>query len=123
MEKRAPRFDDLVAILGHAKQAHRSESRTGKIEMIGEVAEALFSDKTPSRDAALFVGGALLAWLTRGGSLEKDYFKVVKAKSHLTPSAIWRSIAPHQDERQVDYEPVICKLNHPKLSKKERTKK
>jgi len=56
--------------------------------------------RRPGREAALFLGGALLGWLENGGDLARDYLHVTKAKSHRTPAAIWREVAPHQDERQ-----------------------
>ena len=76
-------------------------SREGRVRLIGELAEALLAGKQPDRAAALFVGGALLAWLEHGGSLERDFFKVIKPKSHRTPRAIWaglRQRPPHPDE-------------------------
>jgi hypothetical protein len=74
--------------------------RVQRVRWIAEAGEALLAGRLPSDEARLFLGGALLAWLASGGSLERDYLRTVKPKSHRTPSAIWREIAAHQDERQ-----------------------
>lgn len=97
---RRPRFDDsaLVAVLG--RRAPASFDRTGRVRLLGEFAEAALSGLEPSRESVLFVAGAIRAWLTRGGSLERDFLQVVKPKSHETPAAIWQQIQAHQDERQ-----------------------
>jgi hypothetical protein len=64
--------------------------------LLDEAAKALLKNELPSREVRLFLGGALQKWLQHGGSLERDHLKVVKAKSHNTPQAIWRTL--HQDE-------------------------
>lgn len=98
---RPPRFDDaaLATVLGIGR-APRQYDRQGRVELIGEAAQALRDGRLPGREAALFVGGALLSWLENAGSLERDFFKVTKAKSHHTPAAIWQQINAHPDEGQ-----------------------
>src|SRR5260221_660739 len=97
-----PEFDDtLLAAALQPARPPASLDREGRVRMIGEAAEALIKGELPARDAALFLGGALLAWLTKGGSLERDYFKIVRPKSHVTPSVIWQQLqeaAAHPDE-------------------------
>lgn len=73
-----------------------SLTREGRVRLIGEVTQALLKGELPSRQARLWVGGALLEWLQRGGNLERDYFEVTKPKSHHTPSAIWRALHPDE---------------------------
>ena len=82
-------------------------SREGRIALLGEAFSALLRGEMPSPEAAMFLGGAGLAWLESGGSLERDHFRVVRAKSHHTPAVVWRSLKgdvgeAHQDERQDD---------------------
>lgn len=81
-------------------------SRKGRIRLLGEAFQALLEERIPSREAALYLGGAGMAWLQQGGSLERDYLRVVKPKSHRTPAAIWQEIQTHQDEGhdEADYE-------------------
>jgi hypothetical protein len=74
--------------------------REARVKMLGEAFSALLAGRPPSRDAALFLGGAGMAWLENGGSLERDYFKVTKPKSHRTPAFIWQQMNAHQDESQ-----------------------
>jgi hypothetical protein len=73
-------------------------TREGRIALIGEVGKALLDGRSPSREACMFVGGALLGWLEQGGDLARDFLKVVKAKSHNTPARIWAAQVPHPDE-------------------------
>ncbi len=73
--------------------------RTDRIVLLGEFAHDLLAGRKPSLGAILFVAGAISTWLENGGSLEKDHLKVVKPKSHVTPSVIWRRLqTPHPDE-------------------------
>lgn len=97
---RPPAFDDaaLLAVLGG--RAPATFDRSGRVRLLGEAAQALLAGRLPGRESALFVGGALLSWLENGGSLERDFFKVTKPKSHHTPAAIWQQINAHQDEGQ-----------------------
>lgn len=68
-------------------------SREGRIRMLGELAHALLAGDQPDRSAALFLGGALIAWLEHGGSLERDYLRVsARAGSHQTAASIWRGL-------------------------------
>ena len=105
-----PKFTDaaLVSVLG---------DRARRVRLIGETAQGLLAGRLPAHDAALFVGGALMSWLENGGSLERDFLKVVKAKSHRTPRAIWREIRAHPDE---DLEIALFDTVAPKTSRRER---
>jgi hypothetical protein len=73
-----------------------SLSREDRVHLIDRCVEvlrdAVRNDQLPEKDAVIFVYGALSAWLQNGGSLERDFFKTVKAKSRLTASAIWHRI-------------------------------
>ena len=70
------------------------------MRLFDEVARALVAGRLPSREAALLIGGGMLAWIDGGGDLVRDYFQLTKPKSHRTPSAIWRELQsePHPDE-------------------------
>ena|SRR5256885_9889117 len=100
---RPTRFNDaaLAAALS-AGRAPLALDREGRVRLIGEAAEALLRGAAPSREAALFLGGALLAWLQQGGNLEKDFFKTTRPKSHHTASVIWRGLAAHRNEGGTD---------------------
>lgn len=80
-------------------------TREGRVRLLGEAFQALLDDRRPSREAALFLGGAGMTWLANGGSLERDYLEVIKPKSHRTPAVIWRELHPHLDERREHTEP------------------
>lgn len=77
-------------------------TREGRVALIVEVADALLAGRLPRTEAALFVGGSLQKWLQDSGDLVRDYFQVTKAKSHYTPSAIFRQhfseTSVHPDE-------------------------
>lgn len=96
-----PKFDAtaLVSAWGPSK-APATFDRAGRVKLLGEFAEAALSGREPSRESLIFLAGAISAWLSRGGSLERDFLKVTKPKSHHTPAAIWQEIHAHQDERQ-----------------------
>ena len=51
-------------------------SRIGRIALLQELAGALIEGRTPSREAAMFVGSAISAWLAAGGNLERDFLKL-----------------------------------------------
>ncbi len=94
------REDDLQAVLAGAR-VPRTAEREERVRLIGEVARALIAGEMPARGAALFVGGALGAWLAQGGDLERAYFRVKRRGSHRTPDRIWAE-ALIADERQQD---------------------
>jgi hypothetical protein len=75
--------------------------RRERVRLIREVAEALLRGELPERAAALFVGGALSAWLSKGGRLENSYFQVsARRGSHATPAALAAELDAHRDEGQ-----------------------
>ncbi len=64
-----------------------------RVTAIGRFAQDVLAGRTPVHADAVFVAGALQAWLERGGngnSLTRDFLKVVKKQSHWTPQALWR---------------------------------
>jgi hypothetical protein len=69
-------------------------SRAGRVALIEEVGRALVEGRQPSREAALFVGAALSAWLCEGGrcgALERDFLRVAAPhRSTLTPCRLWQ---------------------------------
>lgn len=73
-------------------------TREGRVYLLGILAADLLADRAPNREAAFFVGGAIQSWLTEGGSLERDFLRVVAPKSHRTPAVVWRELNPHPDE-------------------------
>ena len=97
-----PKFTSSLVSALSTGRAPRRYDRAGRIQLIGEAAQALLAGRLPERDAALFLAGALLSWLETGGSLEREFLKVVKPKSHHTPAAIWQEIQAHPDERQAE---------------------
>jgi hypothetical protein len=70
--------------------------RIERVRLLGAAARRLLEWGTPE---GLYLGGALAAWLERGGNLERDYLRVTKPKSHITPMRLWRELR-HHDERQ-----------------------
>jgi hypothetical protein len=70
----------------------RSLCREGRIEMLGEAAEALLQNRTAPKEAAFFLGSAIQAWLEHGGDLERTYLKVRRRGSHRTVQAIYREL-------------------------------
>jgi hypothetical protein len=65
-------------------------TREDRVRLIGAAAEALLHGRLPDPPARLFLAGAIIGWLQRGGSLEGDFFRVTApAGSHLTPSKLW----------------------------------
>jgi hypothetical protein len=69
-------------------------SRRTRVRLLREVADALLRGERPSMEAGLFVAGAVSAWLSEGGSLERDYLKVSAPKgSHDTAQALAAELA------------------------------
>lgn len=94
------RIPDPFVILAGGARAPSALTREDRVRLIGEFASSVLAGREPDQAALLFVAGALAAWLESGGSLEHDYLRTVKPKSHRTPAAIWREIRAHPDERQ-----------------------
>lgn len=88
-------------ILARAR-APAAITREDRVRMLAEVSQALLDGEAPSRAAALFVGGAIASWLAEGGDLAKDFLKVNRRGSHLTPARIWQSLIADEDSRQSD---------------------
>ncbi|MGI4776603.1 MAG: hypothetical protein ACRYGA_00565 [Janthinobacterium lividum] len=74
--------------------------REDRVRLLGQLFADLLAGRAPSREAAVFLGGAGLAWLQQGGSLEKDYLRVVKPKSRHTAAFLWQQYQAeaHSDE-------------------------
>lgn len=91
----------LAQALG-ANRVPAALSREGRVRLLGEAFAALLENRLPSREAALFLGGAGEAWLTHGGDLARDHLKVIKPKSKRTAAAIWRELNEqrHPDDGQ-----------------------
>lgn len=87
--------------------------RLRRLEMIALAADALLEKgDAPS----LFVGGALRAWLERGGptgSLEKEFLAVAPPhRSTLTPARLW-AIASRRRQQGAHDHPNIVSSNQP----------
>ena len=91
--------DALVAAWG-AQGAPAGLDRAQRVRWLSEVATALLEGRTATREASLYVGGAIAQWLETGGDLSRDFLQVVKPKSRHTASYIWRQMQVHRDERQ-----------------------
>ncbi len=72
-------------------------SREGRVALLGEAFEALMRGELPRPEARIFLASAGLAWLARGGDLQRDFLRVVKPKSHVTPDRIWRRLKDESD--------------------------
>ena len=72
-------------------------SREGRVALLGEAFEALMRGEMPTPEARMFLASAGMAWLQRGGSLERDFLRVVKPKSHVTAARIWRKLKDDGD--------------------------
>lgn len=72
----------------------RTLTREGRVELVGEVAEALRDGRMPDPEGAMFVGAALLAWLEAdGGDLGRHFLRVCSPRgSRHTPAFIWQRI-------------------------------
>lgn len=99
-------FDDraLAAVLGTRPPS--ALSREGRIALLGRAARALLDGKVPDAEARLFLGGAVLSWLREGGNLERDFFKVIRPKSHVTVQRVWARIEAHPDDGESPDEPL-----------------
>ena len=104
-----PQFDATALTQALGGRAPLTSTRAGRVQLLGEVFQALLDGRLPSHEAALFVGGAGMAWLSRGGNLERDYLQVTKPKSHNTPARIWEQFqaeaTAHHDEGQESPDP------------------
>ena len=73
-------------------------TREARVAMLAEGFEDLLAGRLPRPVVRSFIASGGLAWLSAGGNLERDYWKVRAARgSHLTPQALARLM---DDERQ-----------------------
>ena len=94
MSRRPPPQFDATALqraLGRSR-VPLSATLEGRVCLLAAAAEALLKDELPGKEARLFLGGALNAWLQNGGDLSRDFLKVVRPKSHRTASRIFQEI-------------------------------
>lgn len=78
-------------------------NREHRVRLLGEVFLALVEGRQPSREAALFVGGGGLSWLSEGGDLLREYWQVSAPRSsHHTPSHVWRAVGSSRGATDVD---------------------
>jgi hypothetical protein len=73
--------------------------RAGRVKLVAETAAALLGGRLPSREAQLFVGGAISAWLAQGGRLER-FLQVHQRGSHLTPARLLGLIDDERNETE-----------------------
>lgn len=57
-----------------------------------ECAQALLKNQMPEREASLFAGSVLMAWLETGGAFEKHARVGAKKGSHHTHTRIFQSL-------------------------------
>jgi hypothetical protein len=68
-------------------------TRADRVALLGRAAKALLDGRLPDDAARLFLAGGLLSWLSQGGSLTKDFWRVCgKQGSNHTESVLWRQI-------------------------------
>ena len=66
-------------------------SREQRMAMIVKAMRTLLNDSSPE---AQFTAGGVLSWLSEGGDLVRDYWRVAgRAGSHRTPAALWRELS------------------------------
>jgi hypothetical protein len=66
-------------------------SREDRVRLLGEFAEAVMCGQAPSKEVAMFVASGLAAWLDRGGSLTRDYWRVAGPQGcTITEAIIWK---------------------------------
>lgn len=77
-------------------------TREDRVRLLRTAAAALLAGQAPPRDAALYIGGALDAWLRAGartGSLERDHLRTTAPRgSHRTAAALAREEQHQADE-------------------------
>lgn len=76
-------------------------TRAGRVRLLKEAADALVRGEAPPAEAALWLGGALQAWLANGkpGELERRYLHVRAPRGcHHTPQAIAASLIGNERE-------------------------
>lgn len=72
----------------------RALSREGRVELLLELADALLRGDHASREAELFAGTAIRAWLKGGGSLTGRYLDVDGIPgSHRTAAWVARNLS------------------------------
>ena len=81
---------ELAAIVGGSRTP-AGLSREDRVRLLGEFSDAVLAGRTPSRESSMFVCAGISAWLSGGGSLEGDYWRVkAPAGSHHTAPHIWQ---------------------------------
>jgi hypothetical protein len=66
-------------------------SREDRIRLIGQFSESVLRGEAPSKEASMLVAAGLAAWLERGGSLTRDYWRVAGPQGcTVTESILWR---------------------------------
>lgn len=81
------------ASVAEALAAGDFDTREGRILALGKYAEDGLAGRPHDRATELFLCGALLKWLeTDCGRLERDFFRVLEPRSHLTVARVWRAL-------------------------------
>jgi hypothetical protein len=66
-------------------------SRELRVGLLAEFAEATMRGQAPRKEVAMFVASGLAAWLDRGGSLTRDYWRVAGPQGcTITESILYR---------------------------------
>src|SRR5690349_11614652 len=80
---------------GRPSAAPLDVTREGRVYLLAEAARALLAGRRPPPAAALFLGGAIGAWLAQGGDLDKDFLRVRAPRgSHRRPDRIAAASSP-----------------------------
>ena len=78
--------------------------RVERVRLLQEAADALLEGSPVPRDAALFLGGGIAAWLAEGGSLDRDYLRVRAPQgSHDTPKQLAVQLRDDDDEERTPH--------------------
>ncbi len=84
--------------------------RAGRIRLVGVAATALATGQPVPREAAAFLGGAILAWLDAGGrvgDLEREHLRVTgPERSRKTPGRVWASCCARTAQGADDFETI-----------------
>jgi hypothetical protein len=89
-------------------------TREGRVFLLDEAARALLAGNAPDREAALFVGSALQAWLADGRSPFERHARVSAPRgSHRTVRALVAELLLIGDESNESAEPISSGRCHP----------
>jgi hypothetical protein len=81
-------------------------SREDRVRLLGEFSEAVLAGVEPSKGSMMFVAAGIASWLTIGGGLTRDFWKVSGPQGcTVTEAILWRRMrdgAGASSKRQQD---------------------